>query len=266
MEQGADIKQKILDANIKLHRIEAPCYDALHPEEFNWFEQGRLRRDMARIASFLPANSSALDIGCGTGNILLKLLALRLDVTGVDISEDMVKSLRLRIPPGMESRAKLSVQNADDFLINCARKYDLITASSVLHHVPDYISTLRMAISRISPGGWLYIVHEPTKDSLGADPFLRKILWQLDSLAYDILRARSVPRTEARDYRMSDYHLYHGFDEEKVLEECRRMDLEVISFTRYSSTMRMGLSCWIDSFILGSRRHFSLIARRRQVK
>ncbi len=264
MAPDDDLRQRILEGNIKLHRVEAPHYDVLHPEEFNWFEQHRLRRDIARIAAQLPANALALDIGCGTGNILLKLIALGINVSGVDISEDMVRLLKSRIPTHSEGKVNLTVQNVEDFLVGCAKEYDLVTASSVLHHMPDYISTLRSAIGRIKPGGWLYIVHEPTKNALGPDTFPRKILWQMDNLAYNLLHARSIPQTEARDYRMSDYQLYHGFDEDKVARECRGLGLDVVSFVRYSSTMRTGLSCWIDSSVLGSRRHFSLIAHKKR--
>lgn len=261
-----DMRQKILDENIKLHRIEAPHYDALHPEEFNWFEQAQIRRDLLCIASNLPKPSSALDIGCGTGNILLKLLASGFDVWGVDISKEMIEVLKARIPTLLEEKAQLFTNNADDFLAACTQEFDLITISSVLHHLPDYISSLELAIRRLKPGGWLYITHEPTKDVLSPDPFLRKVLWQVDNLAYSVLRARSVPQTEARDYRTSDYHLYHGFDEDKVVEQCKRSGLKVISFNKYSSAMRMGLSCWLDSRVLKSRRQFSLIAHKRGIE
>jgi ubiquinone/menaquinone biosynthesis C-methylase UbiE len=262
----ADIRQKILDENIKLHRIEAAHYDALHPEEFNWFEQARISRDISRITTLLPKPSTALDIGCGTGNVFLKLLAGGLDVCGVDISRDMVEALRARIPEELEGRARLSAQNIDDFLSACVQEFDLITACSVLHHLPDYMSTLELALRRLKPGGWLYITHEPTMNALGPDPFLRKVLWQVDSLAYDLLHRKTIPKTEARDYRMSDYHLYYGFDDEGVMTRCRSLGLDVVSFVRYSSAMRMGLSCWLDSRVLRSKRQFSLIARKKGSK
>ena len=266
MSRMKDIRQKILDANINLHRIEAPCYDALHPEEFNWFEQSQIRRDLLQIASNLPKPALALDVGCGTGNILLKLLDNGIDVWGVDISKEMVEILKAQIPAPLKDKAQLFNNSADDFLVACTQKFDLITVSSVLHHLPDYLSSLELAIRRLKAGGWLYITHEPTKDTLGPDPFFRKILWQVDYLAYRVLRARSVPQTEARDYRTSDYHLYHGFDEEKVVERCRLSGLEVVRFKKYSSSMRMGLSCWLDSRVLRSRRQFSLIAHKRGIE
>jgi len=196
----------------------------------------------------------------------LKLLANGLDIWGVDISKEMVEALKGRIPSPLEEKVKLFTQNIDDFLSTCTQKFDLITASSVLHHLPDYLSSLELAIRRLKSGGWLYITHEPTKKILSPDPFLRKVLWQADNLAYSVWRARSVPQAEARDCRISDYHLYHGFDEEKVAEICRCSGLEVVSFNKYSSAMRMGLSCWLDSRILKSKRQFSLIAHRKGIE
>ncbi len=260
--QNTGVRDEILKGNIELHRIEAPHYDALHPEEFNWFEQGNIRRDILRITGSLPKPASALDIGCGTGNIMLKLLANGLNVHGVDISKEMADALGARIPASLKDNAHISVKNIDEFLGGCNEEFDLITISSVLHHLPDYLSSLETIVNKIKPRGWMYITHEPTKNSLGADPFLRKVLWQIDSLVYGILREPAVPKTEARNYRISDYHLYRGFDEEKVLEVCKASGLEVVSFRRYSSSMRMGLSCWVDSKLLNSKRNFSLIARK----
>lgn len=109
----------------------------------------------------------------------------------------------------------------------------------------------------------MYITHEPTNNALGPDPLLRKALWQVDSLAFNILHGRAAPKTEARDYRMSDYHLYKGFYEEKVIAACKASGLDIVRYNKYSSAMRAGLSCWIDSKILNSARHFTLIARKR---
>jgi len=256
-----DLYRKILDENIRLHAIEAPYYEKLHPEEFNWFEQARVRRDLRFIKRQLSDNPVALDIGCGTGNIFLKLLDMGCEVWGVDISEEMLGALRKRIPAEFNTRVKLFSKDIDRFLDNTIQQFDIITMSSVLHHLPEYIQTLRKTIGRLKKGGFIYIIHEPTEKALSPDRFLRKILWQADNLAYSLLNFGALPRTEARDYRFSDYQIYHGFDEEEVISVCRSAGLEIVEFERYSSAMRLGLSCWVDCTLLKSKGQFRMIVK-----
>ena len=255
-----DLYQKMLEANIKLHEIEAPYYERLHPEEFNWFEQARITRDLGFIKKRLPRRSLALDIGCGTGNISLKLLGMGFEVAGVDMSEEMLAVLKKKVSPRSQNKIRLSCKNIDRFLDDCAERFDLIAISSVLHHLPEYIKTLERAIGLLKPGGYIYVTHEPTKEALGPDRFLRKILWQVDNLAYLVLSFGGKPRTEKRDYRISDYHLYHGFDEEAVASACREAGLDIVKFERYASDMRLGISCWTDSILLKSKSQFCLTA------
>lgn len=254
--------QKILDENIKLHAIEAPCYEKLHPEEFNWFEQRRIWRDLKFIKERLPGGATALDIGCGTGNISLKLIKAGFRVYGVDISEEMLAVLKTKIPAGFKDKIKLFCENIDCFLDECQEQFNLVGANSVLHHLPDYLKTLKKAIGLLQPGGYLYIVHEPTRIALGPDRFLRKILWQVDNIVYSILNFGKGVEVKDRNYRISDYQLYHGFDEEAVVEACRNAGLDIVEFTSYSSAMRLGISCWGDSHLLKSKSQFLLIARK----
>lgn len=254
--------QKILDENIKLHLIEAPHYERLHPEEFNWFEQGQIMRDLEFIKGRLPADAVILDMGCGTGNIALKLLKVGFEVWGVDMSEEMLAVLKKKIPADFKDKIKLFCKNIDYFLDGCAGRFDLITVSSVLHHLPEYIPTLKRAIGLLKPAGYLYIIHEPTKEILGPDRFLRKILWQVDNAVYSILNFGRGLRLEGRNYRISDYHLYNGFDENEVISVCRDKGLEILEFKKYASAMRLGISCWIDSHLLKSKSQFLLIARK----
>ncbi len=259
MTEETDLRQMILEENIRLHKIEAKFYDRIHPEEFNFFEQGRIWKDLKFIHSNLASGASVLDLGCGTGNLFLKLLKLDCSVWGVDISPDMMEILRQNIPDDESRRAKLTVQNVDEFIANSNQKFDCIVSSSVLHHLPDYIQTLESALKLLKPGGWLYITHEPTKDALAEDPILRKILWQADNLAFNIITLGQMPVLEGRNFHLSDYHLYHGFDEEKVIVQCINSGIKIIKFRKYSSAMRLGIFCWIDSVIIKSKRQFSLI-------
>jgi len=262
MTEAERLRDKILAENITLHRIEAKFYDRIHPEEFNWFEQGYIWKDLRFLRARMPAGSSVLDLGCGTGNLFLKLLGLGFTMRGVDISPDMAGILEQKIPPQAKDRAKVIVANVDEFIADCGQEFDCIVMSSVLHHLPDYIRTLEQALKLLKPGGWLYITHEPTREALAVDPFLRKILWQLDNIVYNAIFFRKTPVLEGRNFHLSDYHLYHCFDEDKVGACCRDSGVTIIKLRKYASAMRLGICCWFDSRVIASKRQFSLIGRK----
>ncbi len=54
-------KRKIIQKNIKLYRPESQNYISLHPEMYNWFEQGEIQRDFASLRKKVNGNK-ALDI------------------------------------------------------------------------------------------------------------------------------------------------------------------------------------------------------------
>ncbi|MFH0827710.1 MAG: class I SAM-dependent methyltransferase [Candidatus Omnitrophota bacterium] len=257
-----NLRERILEENIKLHKIEAEYYDRIHPEEFNWFEQGRIWQDLKFIRSKLNKGLLVLDMGCGTGNLTLKLLELGCEVRGVDISADMVAVLAENIPERLKAKARLSVKNIEEFITGCEESFDCIVTSSVLHHLPDYIQALEKVSKLLKPGGWLYITHEPAKEALAADPFLRKILWQVDNLVFNMVFGKKMPVLEGRNFHLSDYHLYHGFDEETVIARCRDSQIEIVKLRKYSSAMRLGIFCWFDSMVLKSKRQFSIIGQK----
>jgi ubiquinone/menaquinone biosynthesis C-methylase UbiE len=265
MKEDKSLYEDILAENRSLHAVEAPVYERLHPEEFNWFEQKRIINDLVFISAGLPDNAHILDLGCGTGNLSAKILRLSAGARlyAVDISQDMLGIFEGRLTPEQKRRVNIVCAGADEFLDTCREKFDLIAMSSVLHHFPGYLQTLERVIGKLADGGWLYITHEPTRQSLACDPFLRKILWQADYAAYLLcMLGRMVRVTGQRDYHMSDYNLYHGFEEEKVISVCRNAGLRQVRLDLYASTMRMGVSCWIDTHLLRSKRQFSLIARK----
>ncbi len=256
-------RERIIEENLKLYRLEAEGYMSLHPEIYNWFEQGHIRKDLAYISKRLITRN-ALDIGCAMGNITLKLLSLGFRVTALDISTSMIKGMKEKLPDKLASKLTIVESDIDTFLSKAADRYSLVTISSVLHHIPDYLETLRRIVEFIELGGFLYITHEPLKDVLSKkDNLFRKALWQTDNLLYIIKNLGRKKAVEGVDWRLSDYHLYQGFDHDRVKELLEEAGFKV-SFKRYSSTMRLGISNWIDTRLLKSESQFKIIAEKVQ--
>lgn len=159
-----DLDRRIREDNRRLH--DTPGYADFYDEQIalirNPWEQRPIREDLARIASRLRPGFRALDLGCGTGNLTLKLVDLGASVTGVDVSDAMLARLREKFDPAdTRSTLALIARDADDYLRDCGDSFDLVCACSYLHHMPDYMATLTTAASLVVPGGCLYVAHEP---------------------------------------------------------------------------------------------------------
>jgi 2-polyprenyl-3-methyl-5-hydroxy-6-metoxy-1,4-benzoquinol methylase len=98
--------------------------------------------------------SSALDVGCGTGNLLRKLAGVFEDVTGIEPDSETASRARANLA-GIDS-ALVREESFRAVPVDQPR-YDLVTFVAVLHHLP-LVQTLRAARSLVRPGGRLVIV------------------------------------------------------------------------------------------------------------
>jgi hypothetical protein len=83
-----------IDKNIKVHDKTAKNYASAHGEIFNNTEQERLSlalKESLQAVKTGSKNLTALDYGCGSGNITEKLLNLNVNVVAADVSEQFLK-------------------------------------------------------------------------------------------------------------------------------------------------------------------------------
>ncbi|MES2269175.1 MAG: class I SAM-dependent methyltransferase [Bacteroidota bacterium] len=121
-----------------------------------WFSKNRdtvlmEKNYLDKLISFIPANASLLDIGCGTGEPILKyLIGKNLQVTGLDASSAMLDIARVNFPS-----ASFILQ--DMRLINLNRTFDAIIAWHSFFHLPasDQPAMFRIFKNHINPGGIL---------------------------------------------------------------------------------------------------------------
>ncbi len=208
MDSNRQIERAVWRANIGLHAKEAPFYDAIHFEIFNFIEQHRLRRALALASNMVASRSRvALDFGCGTGNVTSKLLSLGWKVLAVDTSKTMLTILSHKLRSACNS-GQLVVRRLGSKRINLASgSLGLVTCYSVLHHLYDYMSTLGEFSRVLDEGGVLYVDHEHTDDFWNSqDRFLYQMDLRSSSLINDLYlkRVRRI-RPPWLDYRMSDY-------------------------------------------------------------
>ncbi len=125
--------------------------------------QNRVRTLASAIATLLPADASALDVGCGDGELDRQLAELRpdLQIQGIDV---LIRD-GARVPVRAFDGERLP--DSDD-------SFDVVLLVDVLHHTPDPVVLLKEArrVARQS-----VIIKDHCRDGLLAGPTLRFMDW-----------------------------------------------------------------------------------------
>lgn len=124
----------------------------------------RLKKDLlgdmdlaAAVSEEIPACSIAVDLGCGTGELLLKLLDKAETVIGVDHSAQMLKMARLKLDAeNAAARSDLRLGELEHLPLR-DKEGDAAIINMVLHHIPLPQAGIQEANRILRPGGTLVI-------------------------------------------------------------------------------------------------------------
>ena len=163
----------------------------------------KLANDVAAaiIGAIKPTRDlDALDFGCGTGLVTLRLQPLVRSITGVDSSPGMLAVFRDKVQ-------KQGLTNVHPQLVDLeqggrvAGRFHLLVSSMTMHHVEDTAALLREWFELLLPGGRLAVADLDTEDGsfhattagfiiagLGASPCRR--CWRRPAFARFGLRLR----------------------------------------------------------------------------
>jgi len=97
-----------------------------------------------------------LDVGCGGGELMIRLRNFGWDVAGVELDPKA---------RGMASE-KLGLPVSPDLSALAERRFDIITLSHVIEHVPDPVATL-IDCRKLLKGGGRIVLATPNVKSLG---------------------------------------------------------------------------------------------------
>jgi ubiquinone/menaquinone biosynthesis C-methylase UbiE len=169
------------------------------------------------LLSALPQHGrSALDVGCGTGELAIRLAPRYDRVVGVDRDSGMVAVARTRVPDGVtvvEGDA-LAVEPPDG-------GFDAITCVASLHHLGHQVgveTALKQLRGMLAPGGTLVVLGLTVRP---AEP--------LDYLAYPVANLANLAVGIAKRLRHgADRQHEHGeampmLDADVTLPELRRV-------------------------------------------
>jgi len=122
------------------------------------------------------AGNGVLEVGCGTGRVLVQIAKRGIGITGVDASPTMLKRCLARLvdePPDVRRRVNLYEADMRDFDLGDTFALAIIPFRPFQHLVEpgDQLSTLRAIHEHLDPGGRLvFDVFNPDLGRIAAGP------------------------------------------------------------------------------------------------
>jgi glycosyltransferase involved in cell wall biosynthesis/2-polyprenyl-3-methyl-5-hydroxy-6-metoxy-1,4-benzoquinol methylase len=174
--EGVDYKRAAVEYTRKLvperlhHLYTKPFYNLAHkPAKYtgDGLDADTFRHfcDFANmaLALALPTDRRVLDVGCGSGWLSEYFARLGYDVTGVDISPDLIEMARervTRVPYGVDHETPLRCR----FLVHdaeappLAEEFDAVVCYDSLHHFEDERAVIGNLAAMTAYGGSLFIL------------------------------------------------------------------------------------------------------------
>ncbi|MEM3566189.1 MAG: class I SAM-dependent methyltransferase [Candidatus Bathyarchaeia archaeon] len=146
-------------ANVRHHDVEAGFFERAHPEGSSLYERAQVSRSLAYIAKKSNDMELCVDVGCGTGFVTGFELPLYKIVVATDVSRRMLEVARKRL--GCSGSLNLVLCDAE-FLPLRSEVANLVSISSVLHHLPKPFKCLREVSRVLKKGGFVYVTREPS--------------------------------------------------------------------------------------------------------
>lgn len=132
--------------------LMAEAWDALRGDTSGWEDRGSF------LALIRERGEPVLDVGCGTGRLLLDYLALGLDIDGVEISPDMLSILHSKAAAaGLDVTDRVRLGAMETMTLPRRYRTILVPSSSFQLLFSDEQAAAAMArfVAHLHPGGTL---------------------------------------------------------------------------------------------------------------
>lgn len=188
------------------------------------------------VALDLPAGARILDVACGSGWLSEYFARLGYDVTGLDISPDLVEIARDRIralPPKIDPETPILCR----FLVHdielgaLDEKFDAIVCYDAMHHLEDARSAIRHLAAMLPVGGMLFVLegNRPAPGSVGQAELI-EVMEKFGTLesAFDREYLGEL-LNEAGFAIAGDYVSVNGLFDREAVDEQMRLGIEMPS-------------------------------------
>lgn len=194
--------------------LMAEAWDALRGDTSDW-EDRAFFLDLIR-----ERGEPVLDVGCGTGRLLLDFLASGIDIDGLEISPDMLAILREKAAAaGLDVSGRIHEGAMQTFELDRRYRTVIVPSSSfqLLLDEADATEAMRRFVRHLSPGGMLampfirleraYDEHWTTEATLPDGTLVRRMAratfdpttgFENTDERWDILRDGEVVRSERK--------------------------------------------------------------------
>lgn len=111
-------------------------------------------RKIAWMKARMGPSAAVLDVGCGTGSLATLLAPFAAEVHGLDFSPEMLRIARAKAAAQGLTNVHFHLGAIDAEELPFAEgRFDLVSACSLLHLVPDRDATLARLYRLVKPGG-----------------------------------------------------------------------------------------------------------------
>lgn len=153
LQSDLDMAQKMIEERVlktrQFFNAIAEDWDELNREVLGGFDLAQA------VVSAMPQCSVAVDLGCGTGSVLARMLECADEVIGVDGSPRMLELARRRFVEGAE-RVSLRIGELDHLPLRDSEA-DFASINMVLHHLSHPQPALDEIFRVLRPGGLLMV-------------------------------------------------------------------------------------------------------------
>jgi 2-polyprenyl-3-methyl-5-hydroxy-6-metoxy-1,4-benzoquinol methylase len=185
------------------------------------------------LALELPTGARILDAACGSGWLSEYFARLGYDVTGIDISPDLIQICQDRIaalpPIDHEQEIRCSFRVHDIELGPLDEKFDAIVCYDAMHHLDDAAAAIRHLAAMLSIGGVLFILegNRPAPGS-AAEAELVEVMRNFGTLESPFDRAYLGQLLDEAGFVIAaDYVSVNGLFDREMLDEQGRLRVEV---------------------------------------
>jgi 2-polyprenyl-3-methyl-5-hydroxy-6-metoxy-1,4-benzoquinol methylase len=249
--EGIDYKRGAAEYSRKLapsdryHLLTKPFYNLAHKHD-RWRGDGLdedTRRhfcDFANLAMMLalPPGARVLDVGCGSGWLCEYFARFGYEVTGIDISQDLIEMARERlagVPFGADHETGLNYE----FLVHdieagaLDKTFDAIICYDSLHHFEDEHAVLKNLYTMLDQWGQLFVLegeHPPAGSATEAE--LRAVMNQYETLESPFTRPYLLSLLQQHGFAVvGDFVSVNGLFEREIITDGRMPLTEAQGFS-----------------------------------